>query len=61
MVNDVVIERIEPVGNFQRRVILRNKNGDTASILFGDSITEKSMVFRALMLAPTKFKRRNAK
>lgn len=59
MVNDVIVERIEPVGNYQRRVILRNKNGDITSILFGDSITEKSMIFRALMLAS--FKRRNAK
>lgn len=59
MVNDVIVVRIEPVGNYQRRVILRNKNGNTTSILFGDSITEKSIIFRALMLAS--FKRRNAK
>ncbi|OIB03499.1 hypothetical protein AK95_07760 [Paenibacillus sp. LC231] len=59
MINGIVVDRVEPVGNYQTRVILRNERGESFAILFGDSISTKSMIFRALLLAPTKFKRGN--
>lgn len=57
MVNGVVVDLVEPVGSNQTRVILRNERGERFAVLFGDSISTKSMIFRALILAPTKFKR----
>lgn len=58
MVNGIVVDRVEPIGNYQTRVVLRNECGERFISVFGDSISTKSMVFRALILAPTKFKRR---